>query len=184
MAWCKASLRLRRLPPRPHFKMSAVTLAPYFQTMDFPGKILSPMRQFQSFMKLEITLTYPYSSRNWPAASPIYEFWKLNLENTPRETMFWKLSYCQMDRLSAQKHILTSKNFVSGQEKKSKIPNIQHVTLDVSDDPLEQGFEGPVTSLLQEYHPCDLKHRYKSQKYQETSPPSWPFVFAGIWSNF
>lgn len=51
-------------------------------------------------------------------------------------------------RTLCSKYTFTSKGFLSAQENRTKFPNLDYATLDISEDPLEQGFEGYQYDLI------------------------------------
>ena len=51
-------------------------------------------------------------------------------------------------RTLCSKYTFTSKGFISAQENQTKFPNMEYATLDINEDPLEQGFEGHQYDLV------------------------------------
>lgn len=51
-------------------------------------------------------------------------------------------------RTLCSQYTFTSKGFISAQENQTKFPNMEYATLDVNEDPLEQGFEGHQYDLV------------------------------------
>lgn len=51
-------------------------------------------------------------------------------------------------RILCSKYNFTSKGFISTQENRKKFPNMEYSTLDIEEDPLDQGFEGHKYDLI------------------------------------
>lgn len=51
-------------------------------------------------------------------------------------------------RTLCSKYTFTSKGFISAQEKQTNFPNMEYASLDINEDPLEQGFEGHQYDLI------------------------------------
>lgn len=68
-------------------------------------------------------------------------------KSSPSENMLENLTLPNERTLCSQ-YTFTSKGFISAQENQIKFPNMEYATLDINEDPLEQGFEGHQYDLV------------------------------------
>lgn len=67
--------------------------------------------------------------------------------NSPSRSILENLTLAN-GRTLCSKYTFTSRGFISAQENQTEFPNMEYATLDINEDPLEQGFEGHQYDLV------------------------------------